>query len=142
VIADVASVGIPRDGDLRAVYGLFTFTPRGWRVQIRRVRYPVRKATQAITSRRVPGAPLLVHKMLEARYRHHDAMVVAARRHSGLPKLLPFRPSEAKTSAHGPLPVSMNGAVHVDPVQEDAESERIENPGETLAAAPDHEGEL
>ena len=43
LIADVASAGIPRDGDLRPAWGLFTWTPKGWRVQIRRVRYPVRR---------------------------------------------------------------------------------------------------
>lgn len=88
VIADVASAGIPRDGDLRPAWGLFTWTPRGWRVQIRRVRYPVRKATQAITDRKVPGGPLLIHKMVEARYRHHAHLAEAARRHSGLPPYL------------------------------------------------------
>lgn len=85
LLADVASAGIPRDGDVRPAYGVFTWTPRGWRVQIRRVRYSVRRATQAITARRVPGGPLLVHKLLEARYRHHGALLEAARRHSGLP---------------------------------------------------------
>lgn len=89
IIADVASVGIPRDGDLRSNYGVFTFTPRGWRVQLRRVRYPVRKATQALTARRVPGAPLLVHKLLEARYRHHGELVAAAKGHLGLRPPLP-----------------------------------------------------
>ena len=44
-------------------------------MQIRRVRYPVRKATQALTARRVPGGPLLVHKLVEARYRHHAALL-------------------------------------------------------------------
>ena len=92
VIADVASVGIPRDGDLRSAYGLFTFTPRGWRVQIRRVRYPVRKATQSLTARKVPGAPLLIHKLLEARYRQHGDLAEAARRHSGLPSVHPKEP--------------------------------------------------
>jgi predicted phosphodiesterase len=90
LIADVASAGIPRDGDVRPAYGVFTWTPRGWRVQIRRVRYSVRRATQALTARRVPGGPLLVHKLLEARYRHHAALLEAARRHSGLPPA-PFR---------------------------------------------------
>ncbi len=85
LLADVASAGIPRDGDVRPAYGLFTWTPRGWRVQIRRVRYSVRRETQALTARRVPGGPLLVHKLLEARYRHHGALLEAARRHSGLP---------------------------------------------------------
>jgi predicted phosphodiesterase len=88
VIADVASAGIPRDGDLRPAWGLFSWTPRGWRVQIRRVRYQVRRATQALIDRKVPGAPLLVHKMLEALYRHHGHLVEAARRHSGLPPYL------------------------------------------------------
>jgi hypothetical protein len=91
LLADVASAGIPRDGDVRPAYGVFTWTPRGWRVQIRRVRYSVRRATQALTARHVPGGPLLVHKMLEARYRHHAALLEAARRHSGLPPA--FRPS-------------------------------------------------
>lgn len=95
LIADVASAGIPRDGDLRAVYGLFTYTAKGWRAQIRRVRYSVRKATQAIAAKKVPGAPLLIHKMLEARYRHHASLLTAARRHSGLPALPPHK---------GPLP--------------------------------------
>ncbi|MGQ0504065.1 MAG: metallophosphoesterase family protein [Myxococcaceae bacterium] len=85
LIADVASAGIPRDGDLRPAYGIFTFTPKGWRVQIRRVRYHVRKATQAMSAKKVPGAPLLIHKLVEARYRHHSALMDAARRHSGLP---------------------------------------------------------
>ncbi len=88
VIADVASAGIPRDGDLRPAWGLFTWTPRGWRVQIRRVRYAVRKATQALIARKVPGAPLLIHKMIECRYRHHGMLAEAARRHSGLPPYL------------------------------------------------------
>ena len=96
LIADVASAGIPRDGDLRPAWGLFTWTPRGWRVQIRRVRYPVRKTTQALHDRKVPGATLLIHKMLEARYRNHHQMAEAARKHAGMP------PSTAP--AQGPRP--------------------------------------
>lgn len=92
LIADVASAGLPRDGDIRPAYGVFTFTPKGWRVQIRRVRYPVRKATQAITARQVPGGPLLIHKLVEARYRHHTALMEAARKHSGLPPVPVLRP--------------------------------------------------
>jgi predicted phosphodiesterase len=104
IIADVASAGIPRDGDLRPAWGLFTWTPRGWRVQIRRVRYSVRKATHALTERKVPGAPLLIHKMLEARYRHHAHLAEAARRHSGLPPFL--RPPPGATPARAGLEIS------------------------------------
>jgi len=108
LIADVASAGIPRDGDLRPAYGVFTFTPRGWRVQIRRVRYPVRKATQALTARRVPGGPLLIHKLVEARYRHHKALMEAARRHSGLPPPGPvLRPPPGSNLPHRPTPIEM-----------------------------------
>jgi predicted phosphodiesterase len=108
LIADVASAGIPRDGDLRPAYGVFTFTPRGWRVQIRRVRYPVRKATQALTARRVPGGPLLIHKLVEARYRHHKALLEAARRHSGLPPPGPvLRPPPGSGLPHRPTPLEL-----------------------------------
>jgi predicted phosphodiesterase len=115
LIADVASAGIPRDGDLRPAYGLFTYTPKGWRVQIRRVRYPVRRATQALTARRVPGGPLLVHKLVEARYRHHHALLEAARRHSGLPPLQrppapPHPRLPAAPARPPPPPVDPDGA--------------------------------
>ncbi len=104
LIADVASAGIPRDGDLRPAWGLFTYTPRGWRVQIRRVRYPVRRSTQALTDRKVPGAPLLIHKMVEARYRQHLALAEAARRHSGLPALPLLRMPPGSQSGNIPPP--------------------------------------
>jgi predicted phosphodiesterase len=110
LIADVASAGIPRDGDLRPAYGVFTYTPKGWRVQIRRVRYPVRKATQALTARRVPGGPLLIHKLVEARYRHHTALMEAARRHSGLPPPSPpvLRPPPSSLGGRPPLVTAPN----------------------------------
>jgi len=38
----------------------------------------------------VPGAAFLVHKMLEAKYRHHQALQTAARKHSGLPPISGF----------------------------------------------------
>jgi predicted phosphodiesterase len=101
LLADVASAGIPRDGDLRPAYGVFTWTPRGWRVQIRRVRYPVKRATEVLQQRRVPGAPLLVHKLLEGRYRHHPQLLEAARRHSGLP-LPPGRSAAGPKKIAGP----------------------------------------
>jgi len=116
LIADVASVGIPRDGDLRPAYGVFTFTPKGWRVQIRRVRYPVRKATQALTARRVPGGPLLIHKLVEARYRHHTALLEAARRHSGLPPPGPvLRPPPGAVARNVAAPMDRRAPPEVDP---------------------------
>ncbi|MBW3551634.1 MAG: tetratricopeptide repeat protein, partial [Proteobacteria bacterium] len=40
---------------------------------------------QALAQKRLPGGPLLIHKLVEARYRNHAALLEAARRHSGLP---------------------------------------------------------
>lgn len=106
LIADVASAGIPRDGDLRPAYGIFTYSPKGWRVQLRRVRYAVRQTTAAINDRKMPGASVLIHKMLECRYRNHKDMALAARRHAGLPpdapKTLPM-PEGAPTLKMPPL---------------------------------------
>lgn len=115
LIADVASAGIPRDGDLRPAYGVFTWTPKGWRVQIRRVRYPVKRATEALHARRVPGAPLLIHKMLEGRYRHHPQLLEAARRHSGLPP-----PAFARKPNPHPQPPSPTSA-SPEPIKESGE---------------------
>jgi predicted phosphodiesterase len=116
LLADVASAGIPRDGDTRAAYGVFTWTPRGWRVQIRRVRYHIRQATQALTARRVPGGPLLIHKLLEGRYRHHAALQEAARRHSGLPPAGPVRlltPEHGQPMAAAPPPLGQEALQEV-----------------------------
>lgn len=136
LLADVASAGIPRDGDVRPAYGIFTFTPRGWRVQIRRVRYPVRHATQALVARRVPGGPLLIHKLLEARYRHHDALQEAARRHSGLPPARlpsagPSRPSallppQGSADALAALPGSADSGEHPAVAEPDARTDEAE----------------
>lgn len=159
VIADVASAGIPRDGDLRPAYGVFTYTPKGWRVQIRRVRYSVRKATQALTARRVPGGPLLIHKLVEARYRHHTALLEAARRHSGLP--LPsapvLRPPTAGVLRIGPrppgppvpgqpLPPPLIGAPHLLKVRQEEPEDEPAPPAELgsgrVGAAPPPEDQV
>lgn len=125
LIADVASAGIPRDGDLRPAYGLFTYTPKGWRVQIRRVRYQVRKATQAITARRVPGGPLLIHKLVEARYRHHSSLMEAARRHSGLPPVPVLRPPPGYLPLHPATTVAAAELGRPPPTPEEIEEESI-----------------
>lgn len=139
LIADVASAGIPRDGDLRPAYGVFTFTPKGWRVQIRRVRYPVRKATQALTARRVPGGPLLIHKLVEARYRHHHALMEAARRHSGLPPAGPVTrqpPPGAPRNVAAPCDLPPG---EVDPAQLSASEDSLSDIS-PLSVSPDLDG--
>ncbi|HTS82889.1 MAG TPA: metallophosphoesterase family protein [Myxococcaceae bacterium] len=132
LLADVASAGIPRDGDVRPAYGVFTWTPRGWRVQIRRVRYSVRRATQALTARRVPGGPLLVHKLLEAKYRHHAALIEAARRHSGLPPAGGRPAIEALRHQDEPVRAPVTPVLLTPPEGIPAQ---VEHPGEVAMAA-------
>ncbi|MCL2011440.1 MAG: metallophosphatase family protein [Cystobacterineae bacterium] len=108
LLIDVGSTGLQRDGDWRASYGLVTFTPTSRKVQIRRVKYPVRQATQALTGRSVPGARMLAQKLLEARYQKHLEFLYAARRFLGMaPSRLP-EPKEAlqtlKTTKNNALP--------------------------------------
>ena len=136
LLADVASAGIPRAGDVRPAYGLYTWTPRGGRVQIRRVRYPVRRATQALTARRVPGGPLLVHKLLEARYRHHGALLEAARRHSGLPPVGGRPGIEALRHLDGHAPLAPAPVVLTPPEGIPAQAECGPEAVSVLAAAP------
>jgi predicted phosphodiesterase len=137
LLADVASAGLPRDGDIRPAYGVFTFTPKGWRVQIRRVRYPVRKATQALSAKHVPGGPLLIHKLVEARYRHHASLQEAARRHSGLPPLPVLRPPPGvKHVDHGAMASRMELGHDAPPVHERDHEESLPD-GKPLPAG-DH----
>ncbi|MCL2315086.1 MAG: metallophosphatase family protein, partial [Proteobacteria bacterium] len=84
LLIDVGSTGLQRDGDWRASYGLVTFTPTSRKVHIRRVKYPVRQAMQALTGRSVPGARMLAQKLLEARYQKHLDFLQAARRFLGM----------------------------------------------------------
>jgi predicted phosphodiesterase len=68
LLVDVASAGNPRDGDPRAAYGLFTLTPTGWQVELRRVEYPVLQAASDFRIQGVPGASRLAKKLVEARF--------------------------------------------------------------------------
>jgi len=85
LLMDVGSAGLQRDGDWRASYGLVTLGPTSRKVQIRRVKYPVHQATQALTGRSVPGARMLAQKLLEARYQKHLEFLRATRKFLGIP---------------------------------------------------------
>ena len=83
LIADVASAGIPRDGDVRPAYGALHVHAQGLAGADPARALPGAPGDAGAHRARVPGAPLLVHKLIEARYRHHAALLEAARRHSG-----------------------------------------------------------
>jgi predicted phosphodiesterase len=68
LLVDVASAGNPRDGDPRPAYGLFTLGPTGWKVELRRVEYPLMQAASDYRIQGVPGASRLAKKLVEARF--------------------------------------------------------------------------
>ncbi len=74
LLADCSSVGLPKDGDRRAAYGLLTWQPGGgdgageWAVELRRVEYPVDETVAQLREADPPGVAGLVRTLLRARY--------------------------------------------------------------------------
>ena len=68
LLVDVASVGNPRDRDPRPAYGMFTLSDSGWKVELRRVDYPLMQAASDFRVQGVPGASRLAKKLVEARF--------------------------------------------------------------------------
>ena len=67
-LIDIASVGLPKDGDRRAGYGLLTWTGAGWLCEQRRVEYPVEETIDQIRAAAPPDADDLIRALLRARY--------------------------------------------------------------------------
>jgi len=67
-LIDIASVGLPKDGDRRAGYGLLTWTGEGWLCEQRRVEYPVEETIDQIRAAAPPDADDLIRVLLRARY--------------------------------------------------------------------------
>ena len=68
LLADIASVGLPKDGDRRAAYGVLTWTDGEWTVELRRVEYPVDEVVAQLRAANPPGVANLVRTLLRARY--------------------------------------------------------------------------
>ncbi len=67
-LANIASVGLPKDGDRRANYGLFEWKAGRWVVEQRRVEYPVDAVVQQLHEAGPPDADTLIRTLLRARY--------------------------------------------------------------------------
>ncbi len=68
LLGDIASCGLPRDEDLRAAYGIFTWQHGAWDVEIRRVAYNVTEVVKQIKTCGMPNVDKRVKMLLEARY--------------------------------------------------------------------------
>lgn len=96
LLADISSVGLPKDGDRRAGYGLITWADEGWSVEQRRVEYPVEEVVAQLRETAPPGADELIKTLLRARYPN-----MAAARGGRVPKR---RPAASRQSAAVPAP--------------------------------------
>ncbi len=69
-LVDVASVGFPRDGLLRAVYVTLTFDGANWQIAHHRIAFDAEAVARDYAAVGYPNAERKARKLLEARYRH------------------------------------------------------------------------
>jgi predicted phosphodiesterase len=67
-LVDVASVGLPRDGDQRAVYAVLDWQQGAWRVEHRRVPFDIQAVARDYAATGYPNAAHAAHRLLKASY--------------------------------------------------------------------------
>lgn len=68
LLVNVASCGIPKDGDLRASYGLLTKRNGGWEVKLRRVEFDRGKVVRQLKKSGMPHVGEVIETFERARY--------------------------------------------------------------------------
>ena len=68
ILVDVASVGMPRDGDQRAVYATLTWERGAWRIEHHRVPFDIEAVARDYTDVGFPDAEEAARRLLKARY--------------------------------------------------------------------------
>jgi diadenosine tetraphosphatase ApaH/serine/threonine PP2A family protein phosphatase len=69
LFVNVASAGLPKDGDPRAHYAIFTRQPGGWSVRSRRVAFDVDRVEKQIRTSGMPGAKERIAVLRRHRYK-------------------------------------------------------------------------
>ena len=69
LLVNVASAGLPKDGDARACYAIFTERDGGWEVKHRRVEFDVKRVATQLTDSGIPGSAELVATLRRHRYK-------------------------------------------------------------------------
>ncbi len=75
LLANVASAGLPKDGDARACYAIFTERPGGWEVKHRRVDFDVKKVATQLATCGIPGSADLIATLRRHRYKRLKGFV-------------------------------------------------------------------
>jgi putative phosphoesterase len=75
VLVNVASAGLPKDGDPRACYALLTQRAGGWEIKHRRVAFDVKKVATQIADCGIPGSSELIATLRRHRYRKLKGLI-------------------------------------------------------------------
>lgn len=69
LLVNVSSAGLPKDGDPRACYAIFTERDGGWEVKHRRVRFDVKRVATQLADCGIPGSADLIATLRRHRYK-------------------------------------------------------------------------
>jgi predicted phosphodiesterase len=69
LLVNVASAGLPKDGDPRACYAILTSRNGGWQVKHRRVEFDVKKVATQLADCGIPGSAELIATLRRHRYK-------------------------------------------------------------------------
>lgn len=69
LLVNVASAGLPKDGDPRACYAIFTERNGGWQVKHRRVAFDVKKVATQLADCGIPDSAELIATLRRHRYK-------------------------------------------------------------------------
>ncbi|HEY5340430.1 MAG TPA: metallophosphoesterase family protein [Candidatus Aquilonibacter sp.] len=75
MLVNVASAGLPKDGDARAGYAIFTERPGGWQVKHRRVEFDVKKVATQLVDCGIPDSGELIATLRRHRYKRLKGFV-------------------------------------------------------------------
>jgi len=75
LLVNVASAGLPKDGDPRACYAIFTEREGGWEVKHRRVAFDVKKAATQLSACGIPESGELIATLRRHRYKRLKTLI-------------------------------------------------------------------
>jgi hypothetical protein len=75
MLVNVASAGLPKDGDPRACYAIFTERDCGWEVKHRRVPFDVKKVATQLASCGIPESAELIATLRHHRYKRLKSFI-------------------------------------------------------------------
>ncbi len=75
MLVNVASAGLPKDGDPRACYAIFTERDGGWQVKHRRVAFDVKRVATQLADSGIPESADLIATLRRHRYKRLKSII-------------------------------------------------------------------